>query len=105
MDWYGPLTQTFEEKFQQYKQSKFAVSVNSCTAAIHLSLIALGLKKGDEVITTPMTFASTINAQFSSAKPVLADINKKTFNIDPVNIQSTKKTKAILIVHLVFPVK
>ena len=99
----GPLTQTFEEKFRQYKQSKFAVSVNSCTAAIHLSLIALGLKKGDEVITTPMTFASTINAiVLVGAKPVLADINKKTFNIDPVNIQKkiTKKTKAILIVHL-----
>jgi dTDP-4-amino-4,6-dideoxygalactose transaminase len=99
----GPITQNFEEKFKKYKESKYAISVNSCTAAIHLSLITLGIKKGDEVITTPMTFASTINAiVLVGAKPILADINEKTFNIDPKNIEKkiTKKTKAILIVHL-----
>ena len=99
----GPITQNFEEKFKKYKESKYAISVNSCTAAIHLSLITLGIKKGDEVITTPMTFASTINAiVLVGAKPILADINDKTFNIDPKNIEKkiTKKTKAILIVHL-----
>ena len=79
----GPITQNFEEKFKKYKESKYAISVNSCTAAIHLSLITLGIKKGDEVITTPMTFASTINAiVLVGAKPILADINDKTFNIE-----------------------
>ena len=99
----GPVTHNFEENFKKYKKSKYAISVNSCTAAIHLSLITLGVKKGDEVITTPMTFASTINAiALVGAKPILADINPKTFNIDPNNIEKkiTKKTKAILIVHL-----
>jgi len=99
----GPITKSFEEKFKKFKKSNYAISVNSCTAAIHLSLISLGIKDKDEIITTPMTFASTINAIcMVGARPVLADIDKKTFNIDPFNIEKkiTKKTKAILIVHL-----
>ena len=99
----GPMTQIFEEKFKKYKKTKFAVSVNSCTAALHLSLICMNLKKGDEVITTPMTFASTINSIIlAGAKPVLADIDEETFNIDPKKIEEkiTKKTKGIIIVHL-----
>ena len=99
----GPLVQKFEKNFAKYKKSKFSISVNSCTAALHLSLITLGLKKGDEVITTPMTFASTINSIIlAGGKPVLADINEETFNIDPDNIikKITKKTKGIILVHL-----
>ena len=99
----GPVTESFENKFKKYKKSKFALSVNSCTAALHLSLIYCGIKSNDEVITTPMTFASTINSIIlCGAKPVLADIDLQTFNIDPKEIEKkiTKKTKAILIVHL-----
>jgi len=99
----GPITQIFEDKFKRYKKTKFAVSVNSCTAALHLSLISMNIKKGDEIITTPMTFASTINSIIlAGAKPVLADIDENTFNIDPKKIEEkiTKKTKGIIIVHL-----
>ena len=80
----GPITEKFERKFKNYKKSKFALSVNSCTAALHLSLIYCGIKSNDEVITTPMTFVSTINSIIlSGAKPILADIDPITFNIDP----------------------
>ncbi len=99
----GPITEKFERNFKIYKRTKFALSVNSCTAALHLSLLCLNLKRGDEVITTPMTFASTINSIIlAGGKPVLADINKETFNIDPEKIlkKITKKTKAIILVHL-----
>ena len=99
----GQITEKFEKKFKIYKNSKYALSVNSCTAALHLSLIYCGIKRNDEVITTPMTFASTINSiAMVGAKPILADIDPETFNINPKNIEKkiTKKTKAILIVHL-----
>jgi len=99
----GHITEKFEKKFKTYKNSKYALSVNSCTAALHLSLIYCGIKRNDEVITTPMTFASTINSiAMVGAKPILADIDPETFNINPKNIEKkiTKKTKAILIVHL-----
>ena len=90
----GPITETFENNFRKYKKSKYALSVNSCTAALHLSLIYCGIKYNDEVITTPMTFASTINSIIlSGAKPVLADIDSKSFNINPKEIEKkiTKK--------------
>ena len=99
----GHITEKFEKKFKTYKNSKYALSVNSCTAALHLSLIYCGIKRNDEIITTPMTFASTINSiAMVGAKPILADIDPETFNINPKNIEKkiTKKTKAILIVHL-----
>jgi|TARA_B110000495_G_C23025327_1_gene609173 dTDP-4-amino-4,6-dideoxygalactose transaminase len=98
----GPITELFEKKFKIYKKSKYTLSVNSCTAALHLSLIYCGIKYNDEVITTPMTFASTINSIIlTGAKPILADIDPNNFNIDPKEIEKkiTKKTKAILIVH------
>ncbi len=98
----GPTTEKFEKKFRNYKKSKFSLSVNSCTAALHLSLISLGLKKGDEVITTPMTFCSTINSiLLIGAKPVLVDINPNTLNIDENKISKkiNSKTKALMIVH------
>ena len=98
----GPVTQDFENKFTKYKKSKYSLSVNSCTAGLHLSLIVLGVKHGDEVITTPLTFCSTINSiLLVGAKPVLVDIDKKTFNFDENKIEEkiTKKTKALIVVH------
>lgn len=98
----GPITEKFEKNFKNYKKSKNAISLNSCTAAMHLSLIALGIKSGDEVITTPLTFCSTINSiLLVGAKPVLVDINPETLNIDENKIEAkiTDKTKAIIIVH------
>ena len=98
----GYKTIEFQNKFTKYKKSKYALGLNSCTAALHLSLKLLNLKKNDEVITSAMTFSSTINSiVISGAKPVLADVNFSTQNIDPIEIEKkiTKRTKAILIVH------
>jgi len=98
----GPKVAKFEEDFKRYKQAPYAVALNSCTAALHLSLIAAGIGPGDEVITTPLTFCATINAIIhSGATPILADINPKTMNIDPDQIASriTSRTRAILPVH------
>ncbi len=98
----GQEAVNFEKKFLKFKNAKYAISLNSCTAGLHLSLLALGIKKGDEVITTSLTFCSTINSIIlSGAKPVLADIRSDTFNIDENKIEEkiTKKTKAIIPVH------
>ncbi len=100
----GPKVAAFETAFAAYKgvDAAHAVAVNSCTAALHLSILALGIKPGDEVITTPMTFCATANAILhAGATPVLADVDPVTFNIDPARIAAkiTKKTKAILPVH------
>jgi len=78
----GPKVAKFEKIFRDYKKVNNAVAVNSCTAALHLSLIALNLKEGDEVITTPMTFCSTVNAIIHvGATPVLADVDPVSMNI------------------------
>jgi dTDP-4-amino-4,6-dideoxygalactose transaminase len=98
----GPKVKKFEDDFKSYKDSKFAIAVNSCTAALHLSMVALGLKPGDEVITTPLTFCSTVNSIIhAGATPVLADVDFDTMNIDPKKIEQkiTNKTKCILPVH------
>lgn len=98
----GPKTITFEEQIAAYTGAKYAVAVNSCTAALHLSLLAYGIGPGDEVITSPYTFASTGNViVHSGARPVFADIQRDTFNIDPekINEAITPKTKAIIPVH------
>ena len=98
----GKQVENFEKKFIKYKQVKFASALNSCTAALHLSLLSLNPKPGDEIITTPMTFASTINSiVLSGCKPVIVDINKNNMNIDENLIEKkiTKKTIAIMIVH------
>lgn len=97
----GPKTVDFEQKFAKFVGAKFAVSVNSATAGLHLAAMAL-IKPGDEVITTPMTFASTVNAViYAGGKPVLVDIDPHTFNIDVNKIEAaiTPKTKAIIPVH------
>lgn len=98
----GAKTVLFEKKFSEYVQSKWAFSVNSCTAALHLSLLVSGVGGGDEVLTTPMTFVSTVNAvEYVGANPVFVDIQENTLNIDPGQIISkiTPRTKAILPVH------
>jgi dTDP-4-amino-4,6-dideoxygalactose transaminase len=98
----GPKVAKFESDFAAYKATKNAIALNSCTAALHLSILAAGIKPGDEVITTPMTFCATINSIIhAGATPVLADIDPVTLNIDPVKIATkiTPKTKAILPVH------
>ena len=98
----GKKTLEFEKNFSKYKKIKYSLAVNSCTAALHLSLLTLNIKKGDEVITTPLTFCSTINSILHvGAIPVLADIDEDTLNIDPKNIlkKINKKTKAIIVVH------
>ncbi len=98
----GPKVAQFEDDFKTYKNTKHATAVNSCTAALHLSILAAGLQPGDEVITTPMTFCATINAIIhAGATPVLADVDPITMNIDPNEVESkiTAKTKAVLPVH------
>ncbi len=98
----GPLSKKFENIFSSYKNTKYSFSVNSCTSALYLSLKSLDLKKSDEVITTPMTFCSTVNCIIhAGGKPILVDIKRDTLNIDEDKIESkiTKNTKAILIVH------
>jgi len=99
----GPKTHRFEKLFKEYIGCRHSLAVNSCTAALHLSMIVLGIKHGDEVITTPLTFASTANTIFNAgAKPVFADIEKDSMNINPKEIEKkiSKKTKAIIPVHL-----
>lgn len=98
----GPRVARFEQLFREYKGAPHAVAVNSCTAALHLSLLAAGLSRGDEVITTPLTFCATINAVLhAGATPVLADVDPVTMNIDPAEIRKkiTPRTRAILPVH------
>lgn len=98
----GPKVAQFEQDFGAYKNVTYAAAVNSCTAALHLSLLAAGLQPGDEVITTPMTFCATVNAIIhAGATPVLADIDVATMNIDPEQIEKkiTSMTRAILPVH------
>ena len=98
----GPKVARFEQDMMAYKGTSQAVAVNSCTAALHLCLVALNLKPDDEVITTPLTFCATVNAIIhAGATPVLADVDPATMNIDPDAIRAriTPRTRALLIVH------
>jgi dTDP-4-amino-4,6-dideoxygalactose transaminase len=98
----GPKTAKFETEFANYVGASCAVAVNSCTSALHLSLIVSGIGPGDEVITTPLTFAATANVTaHEGAIPVFADIDPHTLNIDPEAIERaiTPRTKAIMPVH------
>lgn len=99
----GPTVEEFEDKFANYLGIKHAIAVNSCTSALHLSLLAFGIGTGDEVILPDFTFPATGNAVlFTGAKPVLVDINLNTMNIDPELIEDkiTDNTKAIMPVDL-----
>jgi dTDP-4-amino-4,6-dideoxygalactose transaminase len=98
----GPRVAQFEREFRDYKGSGYPVALNSCTAALHLSLLAGGVGPGDEVITTAMTFCATVNAIIhAGATPVLADIDPTTMNIDPrqVAARTSSRTKAVIPVH------
>lgn len=98
----GPRVAEFEKEFSAYKGVLDSAAVNSCTAALHLSLMASGVKPGDEVITTAMTFCATVNTIIHvGATPILIDVEKNSQNIDVALIESkiTLRTKAIVVVH------
>ncbi|MBP5472332.1 MAG: UDP-4-amino-4,6-dideoxy-N-acetyl-beta-L-altrosamine transaminase [Lachnospiraceae bacterium] len=97
----GPKVKEAEERLASYTGAKHAVVVNSGTSALHCACIAAGIKEGDEVITTPITFAASANCVlYCGAKPVFADINPETYNIDPASIRAhiTDRTKAVIAV-------
>jgi len=99
----GEETEELERNMASYCGTKYAVGVNSGTDALFLSLLALGISNGDEVITTPFTFFATVEAIVNAgAKPVFVDIDRGTYNIDPKKIgeKITNRTKAIMPVHL-----
>jgi dTDP-4-amino-4,6-dideoxygalactose transaminase len=99
----GEKTHEFERRFAEYVGASHAVAVNSCTAALHLALAALGIGVGDEVITTPYTFIATVETIcYLGARPVFVDIDPASRNIDPASIERriTAKTRAIVPVHI-----
>ena len=99
----GPQTLAFEELFANTMNSQFAIAVNSGTSGLHVCIRALGIKEGDEVITTPFSFIASANCiLFEKATPVFVDIEEQSFNIDPARIEAaiTPRTKAIIPVHV-----
>src|SRR5258707_8522174 len=99
----GPRVAQFEARFREYVGAQHAVAVNSCTAALHLSLIVSGVGPGDEVITTPMTFCATANAILhAGARPIFVDVDPQTMNLDPAAVADaiTPRTRAVVPVHL-----
>ncbi len=103
-DWIGqgPVVERVEKKFEKMFGLQGALTVNSCTSALHLALILAGIGEGDEVVTTPMTCSATnIPILYQRAKVVFADIQKTSLNIDPRSVKEkiTDRTKAVLVVH------
>lgn len=103
-DWIttGPKMRLFEKKFREYIGCKYAVAVNSGTAALHIATSSIDVNDGDEVITTPLTFVASANCViYRGGKPVFADVKKNTYNIDPKKIikKVNEKSKAIIPVH------
>ncbi|MCK4546900.1 MAG: DegT/DnrJ/EryC1/StrS family aminotransferase [Candidatus Eisenbacteria sp.] len=103
-DWIttGPKTRRFEEKAAEYLGVTHTLALNSCTAALHLSLAAADIGEGDEVITSPLTFCATANVVLHQrARVVFVDVERDTFNLDPEALRSaiTEKTKAVIPVH------
>lgn len=99
----GPKTRQFETEFAEAVGAKHAIAVNSCTAAMHLALEAAGLRQGDEVITTPYTFAATAEViRYFDAKPVLVDVDHRCLNLRPDLVEAavTERTRAIIPVHI-----
>jgi dTDP-4-amino-4,6-dideoxygalactose transaminase len=99
----GPEVAEFEERFAEYCDTRHCVAVNSGTSALHLALLAAGIRPGDEVITVSMTFVATVAAiLYVGAKPVLVDVDPATWTLDPdlIEEQITPRTKAIIPVHL-----
>jgi dTDP-4-amino-4,6-dideoxygalactose transaminase len=98
----GPKTKRFEGRFVEYIGAPAALALNSCTAGLHLALRAEGIGPGHEVITTPVTFAATVNViEHVGATPILVDVDADTLNLDPVLIEAaiTDRTRAIMPVH------
>jgi len=98
----GPLVEEFERKVAEYCGAKYAVAVNSGTSALHIACLVAGIKAGDEVITSPITFVASANcALYCGGRPVFADIRSDTVNIDSREIEKkiTPRTKAIIPVH------
>ena len=98
----GPRVAEFERQFAEYVGAAHAVAVSSCTTALHLALVAAGVKPGDEVICPSLSFIATANAiVYAGATPVFADIDRSTYNLDPNRIEEliTPRTSAILLVH------
>src|SRR3989338_8083735 len=98
----GPKVKKFEEMFADYKSAKHSMAVNSCTAALHLAMRVIGLKKGDEVIIPTMTFSATANSVIhAGGTPVFVDCEKNTMNMDPTDVEKkiTKRTRVIIPVH------
>ena len=99
----GPKIAEFERTVAGYVGTKYAVAVANGTAALHAACFAAGIREGDEVITTPLTFAASANCVlYCGGRPVFADVDPRTYNIDPEDIRRkiTDKTKAIIPVHL-----
>tara|TARA_Y100000748_G_scaffold303986_1_gene311146 strand:+ start:4023 stop:5180 length:1158 start_codon:yes stop_codon:yes gene_type:complete len=99
----GPQLEKFEQSFSKYTNAKYAIAVSNCTAALHLSLKAIGVSTGDEVIIPDLTFVADANAVLAcNAKPIIVDINKNNFFMSIQNLKKniTKKTKAIIPVHI-----
>ena len=99
----GPKIAEFEKMVADYVGAKYAVAISNGTSALHAACYAAGIKSGDEVITTPLTFAASANCVlYCGGTPVFADVDPKTYNIDPEDIRRkiTDKTKAIIAVHL-----
>lgn len=97
----GPATETFEESIKLATGAKYVTAVANGTAALHVACLAAGIKPGDEVIVSPITFAASANCvRYCGATPVFADIDPNTWNIDPASIREklTVKTKAIVAV-------
>ena len=98
----GPKTRQFELDFQKHVHAPGALGLNSCTAALHAALLTLNIGQGDEVITSPMTFAASVNViEHVGARPVLVDVDCDTLNISDVQIEAaiTPRTRAIIAVH------
>ena len=98
----GPKVKEFEDKIVEYLGVKYAIAVTNCTSALHLALLSIGIKKGDEVLVADFTFPATGHSVlYCGAKPVFVDIDLKTYNINPESIEEkiTERTKAIIPVH------
>ena len=99
----GPKTKQFEQEFSAFIGAPAALALNSCTGALHVALLALGIGPGDEVITTSMTFCASVNViEHVRASAILVDVEPDTLNIDPAKVEAaiTPRTKAIMPVHL-----
>lgn len=98
----GPKTGAFEKQFAAYLGAPGALALNSCTAGLHTALVTLKIGPGDEVVTTPMTFAASVNViEHVGATPVLADVEPDTLNLDPARVEAamTDRTRAVIAVH------